>query len=158
MFISHLLCLIMHKQRQLHQFKSHTLLDTWFCEKVRCCSSGASNQLLWLTLRAACAPTWHTDRFVMGRRGETCFSRKETSCWQWEVTGHMVRQSLNPCVPVIHQETNFLHFFLRGTISLCTLCNGGSGIDWTTYPVVLFVLNQTVIIERKQHFQLAVHC
>lgn len=27
-----------------------------------------------------------------------------------------------------------------------------------TEQLVLFVLNQTVIIERKQHFQLAVHC
>lgn len=60
----------------IYNFKLHALLDTRSHEKMWCCSSGVSNQLLWFFRRS---PAWHTDRFVMGNRGETGFSLEEAS-------------------------------------------------------------------------------
>lgn len=65
----------------------------------------------------------------------------------------MVRHSLNPCLPVIHQETNFLHFLYEGPSVSAHCVMADQELLGTTHPAVLFVLNQTAIIERKHHFQ-----
>lgn len=107
-----------------------SVLTTWVPEKM-CCwsssSSGASNQLLWFPLKEVCSPLWHTDRFVIGKRGDAGFSHEETSGLQWRVTENMGKESLKPCLQLIHQETNFLNFFQREVINLCTLCVGTEG-------------------------------
>lgn len=133
----------LYKQRQLHKFSSQALLGTWVHEKMCCCTSGASNRLLWFPLKAACSLTWHTDRFVMGKWGETGFSREETSGLRWRVTANMGRESLKPCLPVIHQETNFLQIFFYEKPSIsahCGLVTAWGGL-WSTEKLTEMILN-----------------